>query len=99
MHEPTRPSRCAGTEVSVTPDEVEALITNPTGIMELYLGRVNGTQLEMATDAVLRTSTAKEVTAGHRLYGLVDGDLWFAFDMAAVGQELQPHLWGRLVRQ
>ena len=24
--------------------------------------------------------------------------LW-AFDMAAVGQALQPHLWGRLVRQ
>lgn len=79
-------------------DEVEALITNPTGIMELYLGRVNGTQLEIATDAVLRTSTAKEVTAGHRLYGIVEGALLYAQDMAAVGHGLSPHLSARLIR-
>lgn len=79
-------------------DEVEALLTNPTGIMELYLGRVSGTQLEMATDAVLRTSTAKEVTAGHRLYGIVEGALLYAQDMAAVGQGLSPHLSARLIR-
>jgi hypothetical protein len=79
-------------------DEVEALLTNPTGIMELYLGRVSGTQLEMATDAVLRTSTAKEVTAGHRLYGIVEGALLYAQDMAAVGHALSPHLSARLIR-
>ncbi len=79
-------------------DEVEALLANPTGIMELYLGRVNGTQLEMATDAVLRTSSAKEVTAGHRLYGIVDGALLYAQDMAAVGHGLSPHLSARLIR-
>jgi hypothetical protein len=79
-------------------DEVEALLTNPTGIMELYLGRVSGTQLEMATDAVVRTSTAKEVTAGHRLYGIVEGALLYAQDMAAVGHGLSPHLSARLIR-
>ena len=46
----------------------------------------------------MRTETAKEYNAGHRLYGLVDGDLMWAFDMAAMGQPLQPHLWGRLKR-
>ncbi len=30
---------------------------------------------------------------------MVEGDLLWAYDMAAVGQALQPHLWGRLVRQ
>jgi hypothetical protein len=79
-------------------DEVEALLANPTGIMELYLGRVNGTQLEMATDAVLRTPSAKEVTAGHWLYGIVDGALLYAQDMAAVGHGLSPHLSARLIR-
>ena len=34
--------------------------------------RSTGVRLELATDAVVRTSTAKEVTAGHRLYGIVD---------------------------
>ena len=51
------------------------------------------------TDAVARTQTAKEYTGGHRMYGMVEGDLLWAYDMAAVGQPLQPHLWGRLVRQ
>jgi THAP4-like, heme-binding beta-barrel domain len=79
-------------------DEVEALMTTPTGIMELYLGRVDGTRLELVTDAVMRTSTAKEVNAGHRLFGIVEGALLYAQEMAAVGQPLSPHLSARLIR-
>jgi hypothetical protein len=79
-------------------DEVEALMSTPTGIMELYLGRAEGTRLELATDAVMRTSTAKEVNAGHRLFGIVDGALLYAQEMAAVGHSLSPHLSARLVR-
>jgi hypothetical protein len=81
---------------------VEVLLTHPTGITEVYLGEVSGTKIEMATDAVVRTESAKEVTAGKRLYGLVDSqregekDLAYAYDMAAMGQSLQPHLWARL---
>ena len=78
--------------------EVEFLLTHNIGISELWHGRVDGPRLQLTTDAVMRASTAKEVTAGQRMYGLVEGDLWFAMDMAAVGQELQPHLWGKLVR-
>jgi len=84
-------------------NRVEVLLTHPTGITEIYLGEVSGTQIEMATDAVVRTESAKAVTAGRRLYGLVDSarrpgekDLAYAYDMAAVGQPLQPHLWARL---
>src|SRR5690606_28915651 len=78
--------------------EVEVLITTPTGIMELYYGRVEGRKLEIATDAVMRTATAKEVTAGHRLFGIVDGALLYAHEMAAVGHGLTPHLSARLTR-
>jgi nitrobindin-like protein len=77
---------------------LEVLITHPTGITEVYLGSITGTRIEMATDAVLRTATAKEVTAGKRLYGLIGEDLAYAFDMAAVGQPLQPHLSAQLKR-
>jgi hypothetical protein len=78
--------------------EVEWLLTHNIGISELWHGKVEGAKLHLTTDAVMRAGTAKEVTAGQRMYGLVEGDLWFAMDMAAVGQELQPHLWGKLVR-
>jgi hypothetical protein len=64
----------------------------------VYYGRLDGTKIELATDAVVRTKTAKEYTGGKRLYGLVDGDLLWAYDMAAVGQSLQPHIWARLQR-
>ncbi len=78
--------------------EVEVLLVHPTGIAEVYFGNVNGLQVEMATDAVVRTATAKEVTAMKRLYGIVDGDLMYAVDMAAMGLGLNPHLSARLVR-
>ena len=77
---------------------VEVLLAHPSGITEIYLGEVTGTKIEMATDVVARTSSAKEVTAGHRLYGLVGPDLAYAYDMAAVGQPLQPHLSAQLSR-
>lgn len=82
-------------------DELEVLITAPTGIMELYVGRVLATsppKFELATDAVVRTVTAKEVTAGQRLYGIIDGALLYAHEMAAMGQPLSAHLSARLPR-
>ncbi len=77
---------------------VEVLLTHPTGVAEIYYGTIDGAKLELRTDAVARTASAKEYTAGHRLYGLVDGDLLWTFDMAASGQPLQSHIWARLQR-
>ena len=79
-------------------NQVEVMLAHPTGIVEIYLGEITGTRIEMATDVVARTATAKEVTAGHRLYGLAGADLAYAYDLAAVGQPLQPHLSAQLKR-
>jgi hypothetical protein len=78
--------------------ELEVLLSSPNGIMELYVGRIDGVRVELVTDAVLRTVTAKEVTGGHRLYGIVEGALLYAQDMSAVGQPLTSHLSARLLR-
>jgi THAP4-like, heme-binding beta-barrel domain len=75
---------------------VEVVLAHPTGFAEIWYGEVDGTKLELATDVVVRTESAKEYTAGKRLYGLVEGHLLWAYDMAAMGQQLQSHLWGRL---
>ena len=77
---------------------LEVVLAHPTGIVEIYLGEVADTKIEMATDLVAVTESAKEVRAGRRLYGLVGADLAYAFDMAAVGQPLQPHLSAQLKR-
>ena len=77
-------------------NSVEVLLAHPTGITEVYVGQVTGTKIELVTDAVVRTATAKEVTAGKRLYGMIGADLAYAYDMAAVGQPLQPHLSAQL---
>ena len=79
-------------------NKVEVVLAHPTGIAEIYLGEVSGTKIEMATDVVVRTASSKEVRAGPRLYGIAGGDLAYAFDMAAVGQPLQPHLSAQLKR-
>ncbi len=77
---------------------VELVLAHPTGFAEVWYGETEGPRVTLATDVVTRTLTAKEYTAGQRMYGLVDGDLMYAFDMAAMGQEMQSHLWGRLER-
>ena len=56
------------------------------------------TRWEIATDAVVRSPAAKDVRGGKRLYGIVDGALLYAADLAAMGQPLQSHLSARLER-
>ena len=86
------------------PRSVEVMLAHHTGVVEVYLGEVAFTKIELATEVVARTETAKEVTGFKRLYGLVGGegggekDLAYAIDMAAVGQGLQAHLSARLSR-
>ncbi|MEO6472503.1 MAG: FABP family protein [Aeromicrobium sp.] len=77
---------------------VELVLAHPTGYAEVWYGNLEGPRLTLSTDIVARTNTAKEYTAGQRMYGLVEGDLMYALDMAAEGQHLQSHLWGQLKR-
>lgn len=78
--------------------KLEVTLAHPTGIVEIYLGEISGTKVEMATDVVARTATAKEVTGGRRIYGLAGPDLGWAYDMAAMGQPLQSHVSAMLRR-
>jgi hypothetical protein len=77
---------------------LEVLLAHPTGYVEIYLGQVDGPRIEIATDVVARTETAKEYTAAKRMYGLVGGDLMWVMDMAAVGEPMQSHASAQLKR-
>jgi THAP4-like, heme-binding beta-barrel domain len=78
--------------------DIEVSLIHPGGVHELYLGRVKGPRIDLATDAVMRSATAKEYAAATRIYGLVDGALLWAWDIAALGQDLRTHSSGRLER-
>lgn len=78
--------------------DIEVSIVQPGGVSEIYLGEVNGPRIDLATDAVVRTATAKEYAAATRIYGLVDDHLLWAWDIAALGQDLRTHSSGRLAR-
>jgi hypothetical protein len=86
------------------PRSVEVMLAHHTGIVEVYVGEVVFSRVELVTDVVARTATAKEVAGMKRLYGLIGGedgrerDLGYAIDMAAVGQPLQSHLSARLTK-
>jgi len=78
--------------------DIEVSIVQPTGVSELYLGQVKGPRIDLATDAVMRSASAKDYAAATRLYGLVEGHLLWAWDIAAFGQQLKTHASGRLAR-
>ena len=76
--------------------DVEVLLAHPTGFVEVYTGRATGGRVDLSTDVVARTVTAKEYTAAQRMYGLVEGDLLWVMDMAAMGQPMTSHASARL---
>jgi len=80
---------------------LEMVLAHNLGYVEVWHGELHAEQprFEVVTDAVVRTATAKDYTAGKRLYGYVNGDLLYAYDMAAEGHELQPHTHAQLVRK
>lgn len=76
--------------------DIEVSLVHPGGVSELYLGQVKGPRIDLVTDAVMRTAGAKDYSAATRLYGLVDAHLLWAWDVAALGQDLRTHASGRL---
>jgi hypothetical protein len=88
--------RVSGPATEGSGQSVEFLLAHPTGYVEIYVGTVDGPQIDLATDLVARTQTAKEYSAATRIYGLVAGDLLWAMDMAAVGQPLTSHASAQL---
>ncbi|MDF2580336.1 MAG: hypothetical protein K0S49_1915 [Microbacterium sp.] len=78
--------------------DLEVALVHSDGVSELYLGQVRGPRIDLATDAVVRTAGAKEYTAATRMYGLVDGHLLWAWDIAALGGELASHASARLAK-
>ncbi len=85
-----------------TPGRVELVLAHPTGITEVSEGSLvidgGSIVIELATTALGRTATAKEVTAVERSIHLAGDELSYEVRMAAVGLPLQHHLGAVLHR-
>jgi hypothetical protein len=77
---------------------VEALIADASGVLSLYLGTVGNGRIDLTTDLMAHTASGAEMAAATRMYGLVDGDLLWAWDLAAFGHELRSYASARLAR-
>jgi len=85
-----------------SPGAAELVLAHPTGVSEILEGELvttpTGLLLDVRSTFIGLTSTAKEVTATQRTFG-VDGDtLHYTFRMAAVGEPMTHHLDATLVR-
>lgn len=90
---PERPADLADNQYPL-----EVLMADPSGHVTLYLGAIGNGRIDLASDVIVRTSTAAEIAASKRLYGLVNGDLMWAWDLAAFGHPMQTYASARLTR-
>jgi hypothetical protein len=77
---------------------LELVLAHPTGVVEIELGTLDGTRVQLATGSVAGSPSAKRIDALTRVID-VDGDvLRYTLGMAAVGLPLTSHLAATLHR-
>ncbi len=77
---------------------VELLLVDPAGHLTLFAGVAGNGRIDLTSDLIARTPDAAEVAASTRMYGLVEGELMWAWDMAAFGEPMQSYASARLSR-
>ena len=68
------------------------MIAQPIGFAEISLGRIDGQRIELESNSVGRTPTAKPVTSIHRSIWLDGETLRYELEMAMEGVPLAQHL-------
>ncbi|MBU2663147.1 FABP family protein [Actinoplanes bogorensis] len=80
-------------------DEMEAVMVNPDGVAEIYVGKTVGpTRLEIEADAIAYTPSGQHLTGSQRLFGIVDAALLYAHEVSIDKGDLRPHMSARLIR-
>src|SRR5262249_47589000 len=80
-------------------EEMEAVVGAPEGTGELYLGKAVGTnRVGRAAGGTGETPTGLHVTGAQRLFGIVEGALLYAHEVAVDESGLRPHMSARLLR-
>lgn len=84
------------------PPDLEVVLSVAAGLVEVLYGRLvsgpAGDHVELESDLIGHTATAKQVDKDKRLYAVRGGKLMYAMEMAAGGHALAPHLSAALDR-
>jgi hypothetical protein len=71
---------------------------HPGGVAEFYKGFVKNARIHLASDRGIAFDGAKSYRHSTRIYGLVEGALLWAWDIALPGSDLKSHASARLER-
>lgn len=77
---------------------VEVLLADASGSIAMLIGAVGNGRIDLASDVMARSASAPQVDGAVRMYGHVSGELMFAYDIAAFGNELRSYASGRMAR-
>lgn len=91
-------STSAGVELKDFQHPLEVVMADAAGLVAVYVGAIGNGRVDLATDLMARTDSAAEVNGATRLYGNVNGELMWAWDLAAFGHPLQSYASARLAR-
>ncbi|WP_062070303.1 FABP family protein [Demequina sediminicola] len=92
------PQAPEGVELKEGQHPLEIVLTEASGVLTCYMGAVGNGRIDMATRFAASTESGPEVRGGTRMYGLVEGELMWAWDLAAFGNDLQSYMSARLKR-
>ncbi|WP_309081149.1 FABP family protein [Zhihengliuella sp.] len=78
---------------------IQANIVHPGGISEMYYGTINGPRVQLETEEVMRADGSKDYAHATRIYGLVNGELFWRWDSRPAGEDLAAHASAVLKKQ
>lgn len=77
---------------------IELVLAQPTGLVEVHTGSVNGDRIALRSVNIGRTPSALEVTDVARVIEVLEDVLTYQLDLAMHHEPLAPHLAGQLHR-
>ncbi|SEJ09783.1 FABP family protein [Demequina mangrovi] len=92
------PNAPEGVQLEDFQHPLEVVLADASGLLTAYFGAVGNGRIDLATRFAAATESGPDVRGATRMYGNVSGELMWAWDLAAFGQELQSYASARLSR-
>lgn len=87
-----------GIELEKGQHALEVILTDPSGMLTCYLGTIGNGRVDLGSRFMAATESGPDVRGATRMYGNVRGELMWAWDLAAFGEELQSYMSAQLTR-